>query len=489
MARRYRYIQTQGILLIIVVSLATVKSDENLALYKTATQSSDSKPSRWLADAAVDGCEQTHIRSNCCTHTAPDQMTAWWRVDLGQISTINTINIIYRDNFQERLAGYKLYVSNTTSSPQNGDLCYEDTSSILAAVQLNKIQQCPYVGRYVTVYNYRNDPKRYSWYSDNAVLELCEVKVNACPAGSYGTDDCSQVCPASCYGGNCDPKTGSCLYCAPGNYGDVCENTCSTYCKDRLCSKDTGHCIECIPGKFDDTCDQVCSLYCNTTVCDKDTGHCFGCTDGRYGDNCETDCPVNCKDRLCDRNTGYCTECISGTFGYTCNQECPDYCNGTSCFEGRRNVLWQVYHFGCTTGRYGTTCSFMCPVTCKDFVCDYQTGQCLDCYPGKYGVVCGADCPDSCAENICNKEDGHCLIQDSSQTEQSPVDTYIIIIAVLAVVCGLLAAALITAIIVICLLRNKDNGKSTPNKTTEQSSPDTGYTSLDRRDLEPAHVY
>ncbi|XP_033738929.1 multiple epidermal growth factor-like domains protein 10 isoform X2 [Pecten maximus] len=472
--------------LIIFLVFTTIRSEENLALSKAASQSSDIGNGRWPASGAVDGCEETDVFSDCCSHTdIRVSKTAWWRVDLGQISTIDTIRIVYRDNFQQRLAGYQLYVSNTTTLPTDGVLCYEDTSSTNSSVQLVVTHQCPYVGRYVTVYNYRNNPKRYNWYSDDALLELCEVQVFGCPVGMYGNGDCNQVCPASCYGRNCNSKTGSCIYCIQGKYGNTCENDCSTNCKDSLCSNESGFCFECIHGKFGNACDQVCSVSCKEGFCAKDTGYCHGCVDGKFGNSCGQQCSVNCKDRLCAKYTGYCNnECIIGKHGENCDQDCSVNCRDR-CTRDNATCI------GCIAGRYGVTCSLTCPVTCKDFICNQQTGHCLDCYPGKYGVVCGADCPDKCTDNICSKDNGRCLTTGSRNTEQSSADSNMIIIAVLATVCGLQLAALITT--VIYHLRYRQKRKNSSNTGTdikeEQSVPDTGYTSISPRQEETSHVY
>ncbi|XP_069126485.1 platelet endothelial aggregation receptor 1-like [Argopecten irradians] len=485
----------------------------NVALSKIAAQSSNHSNDYWLASAAVDGCHNTTIQSGCCTHTAGDRRMVWWRVDLGQLNTIDSIQIIYRANFTFRLAGYELYVSNITTSPTDGVLCYHDISATTTAVQLNVTHQCPSVGRYVTVYNYRNDPKRYSWYSVYAVLELCEVIVYGCPAGSYGDGDCSQVCPATCYGGNCNPKTGSCLWCIDGKYGDTCDVDCSVNCRDRLCDGNTGYCGGCVDGKYGDTCDVDCSVNCKDRMCDENTGHCAGCVDGKYGDTCDVDCSVNCKDRMCDANTGHCAECLSGKFGNTCNQDCSINCKDTlcvmdggdciECVAGKFGNTCEQSCFvnckdrlcvkdtgnctGCKIGKYGEKCSMTCPVTCKDFVCDQQTGQCLECYPGKYGVVCGADCPSVCTSNMCEKNDGHCITTDSSNTEQSSVQTYVIVIVILAVVCGLVVAALIAAIIYHC--RYRRSKQNSPDKRAGPSDVDSSYTSIDHRQVEPTNVY
>ncbi|XP_069128341.1 cell death abnormality protein 1-like [Argopecten irradians] len=197
----------------------------------------------------------------------------------------------YRAGFQQRFAGYQLYMSNTTDSSQDGVLCYEDTSSTRDAVQLNVIHQCPYVGRYVTVYNYRNNPKRYSWYDIYAILELCE----------RGT------CSVNCNSSGCIKDTGQCYDCVGGKYGVTCEMDCSGNCKDPICDRNTGYCSECVAGTYGSSCGQACSVNCKDRVCTKTTGHCIECVTGKFGNICEQDCSVNCKDRLCVKDSGYCT--------------------------------------------------------------------------------------------------------------------------------------------------------------------------------------
>ncbi|XP_069126725.1 fucolectin-4-like isoform X2 [Argopecten irradians] len=186
---------------ILLVLCSIGRSEDNVALNKTAEQSSDLFVDKWLANKAVDGCENTNVYSDCCTHTGPNTEEAWWRVDLGELMTVNQITIYYRDPFQYRFAGYYLYLSNTTDSPIDGVLCYKDQSRNRADVQLVVTHECPYVARYVTVYNYRNDTKRHSWYSDESFLELCEVQVYGCPIGMYGDGDCNSRCSAACNGG------------------------------------------------------------------------------------------------------------------------------------------------------------------------------------------------------------------------------------------------------------------------------------------------
>ncbi|XP_069128376.1 uncharacterized protein [Argopecten irradians] len=324
------------VIVILFAVLRSSVSESNVAISGTAQQSSNYDSTRWLAKQAVDGCVQTTIQSGCCSSTqAAGQKTAWWRVDLGTLISINAITTYYRDTFQQRLAGYQLYISNTTSSPQHGVLCYHDTSSTRDAVQLNVTHQCPSVGRYVTVYNSRNTPTRYDWYDTYAVLELCEVQVWGCRVGTYGDGNCANACSGNCYGGNCNATTGLCFYCFTGNYGDFCNETCSLSCKDNKCEKDRGNCYECTDGKHGYKCELVCPVNC--TKCAQITEICFECITGKHGAQCELNCPVHCKDK-CDKVTGNCQECIDGRHGNKCELDCPANCNG-NCDQVTETVL------------------------------------------------------------------------------------------------------------------------------------------------------
>ncbi|XP_033729653.1 multiple epidermal growth factor-like domains protein 10 [Pecten maximus] len=454
----------KNVILVLFVIFYTVRSESSVALNKAAKQSSDQGSGIYVASKVVDGCTDTNLDNKCCAHTASGHKMVWWRVDLGELTTITWIKIYYRDDFQHTLAGYQLYVSNTTNTLKDGDLCYEDTSSTRDAVQLVVTHQCPYVGRYVTVYNYRNNQKRYSWYSDDAILMLCEVQVFGCQVGRYGDGHCNNQCPGACYGGNCNTTTGDCFYCVAGKYGISCNSDCPANCKDSFCTKDTGSCLDCFPGKYGPNCDQNCPDNCKDMLCERDTGSCKECKPGFFEANCSKHC--HCKDAGCNYMTGNCSPsgCLPGWRGNTCSESCG-------------------------TGSFGETCSLACPVTCKDFVCHHETGHCQDCYPGKYGVVCGADCPDTCTDNICRKDDGQCLSTESPNTSESSDDSKMTIIVVLAVICGLLVAALIASAVVICHLRKRQNRKKSSDKGTEQSVPDTGYTSITHRPEETPHVY
>ncbi|XP_033739242.1 scavenger receptor class F member 1-like [Pecten maximus] len=480
----------RGVILVLLVIFEIVRSESNVAVNKVAVQSSDEASGKYVASKVVDNCTNTDIAANCCTHTATGYTTAWWLVDLGEMMTINTITIYYRESvvfvasslhrwylhcecviffpcgFQYSLAGYQLYVSNTTNTPTDGDLCFEDRSSTRDAVRLVDNHRCSYVGQYVTVYNYRNNPKRYDWYSDDAILELCEVQVFGCQVGRYGDGNCNSLCPPGCYDGYCNSTTGACFYCFTGKYGVYCDSDCPANCKDDLCTKDagtcldcipgrygtrcelnctgnckdvcekdTGLCIECIPGKYGNTCDQVCpenckdmlcekstgncidcvpqnhgiicELNCSTncldSLCEKDNGSCHDCIPGKHGSSCDQNCQGNCKDMLCERFTGSCTECVTGKYGNACDQDCPGNCNDTLCRRDSGDCI------DCIPGKHGTNCDQNCTGNCKDELCERYTGSCTECVTGKYGNACDQDCPRNCHDTLCRRDCGDCI--------------------------------------------------------------------------------
>ncbi|XP_069128585.1 fucolectin-4-like [Argopecten irradians] len=85
------------VLLIVLMFLASSRSEVNIALTGSAAQSTDRELSRWKAPQGIDGCTNQNIGSGCCAHTKDGRYKeAWWRVDLGQTMTIQNITIYYR---------------------------------------------------------------------------------------------------------------------------------------------------------------------------------------------------------------------------------------------------------------------------------------------------------------------------------------------------------------------------------------------------------
>jgi hypothetical protein len=76
-----------------------------------------------------------------------------------------------------RLAGYYLYVSNSTTSKNDGFLCYHHSESGPSSAHQNRT--CNHLGKHVIIYNERNkggnNPAGYTTF---AILELCKVIIN-----------------------------------------------------------------------------------------------------------------------------------------------------------------------------------------------------------------------------------------------------------------------------------------------------------------------
>ena len=76
-----------------------------------------------------------------------------------------------------RLAGYSLYISNSSITKTDGYLCYHHTGPGLPS-NLDNVT-CNHIGQYVIIYNERNETSFYNppGYSNESMLELCEVEV------------------------------------------------------------------------------------------------------------------------------------------------------------------------------------------------------------------------------------------------------------------------------------------------------------------------
>ncbi|VDI12460.1 Hypothetical predicted protein, partial [Mytilus galloprovincialis] len=124
------------------------------------------------------------------------------------------------------------------------------------------------------------------------------------------------------------------------------------------------------------------------------------CSNGQFGTNCSEFC-TGCISDMCDRVDGLCDNkhaCKPGyVYGDYCNKECP-------------------------TGQYGINCSQFCE-GCISNICDHVGGLCNNsdaCKPGYvYGDYCNEDCENwyfgnncstkcNCLAEPCNKVDGIC---------------------------------------------------------------------------------
>uniref|UniRef100_A0A8W8NV84 Scavenger receptor class F member 2 n=1 Tax=Magallana gigas TaxID=29159 RepID=A0A8W8NV84_MAGGI len=232
-------------LLIYLAGFSVSLSYDDLSYNKVSTQSHTYSGTYMYYSAmdAVDRNIATCMRTKDIGVNSPDR-TVWWKVDLGGVYNIYSINILFKN----------------------------------------------YDGR------------------ESRQRELCEVIVYGCKrSGMYG-DNCDKYCPTNCKDHKCHIHNGTCYACQPGwmgttcntkcrdgMYGFNCSHQCSSHCRDRsVCSHVTGQCDrgcdagwtglfcynECINGTYD--CVNNCSGHCqNNYSCNKQTGHCdTGCNLG-----------------------------------------------------------------------------------------------------------------------------------------------------------------------------------------------------------------
>lgn len=79
--------------------------------------------------------------------------------------------------YTARMAGFSLYVSNTTIKEQ-GYICFHNIQRVNGPPLVDQQINCPIHGRYVIYYNERRMGFDYpSYYSKSAYYELCELEV------------------------------------------------------------------------------------------------------------------------------------------------------------------------------------------------------------------------------------------------------------------------------------------------------------------------
>lgn len=404
------------IVLLMIVSLTHIYGFENLALGGHTWQQHPFSRSD-SGENAVDGLyDDRSLFGHQCTLSDNSRYTAEWRVDLGSVVSISHVNIFYRtDNLPRptahtsRMAGYFLYVSNTTSK-EDGHLCFHEIQTVNRTPSEDQIINCSIHGRYVIYYNERNRGHTYpSFYSEYAYNDLCEVEVYGCRKNGYFGDTCTLQCPPNCQERRCDIHTGHCLGCLPGYQGPSCNKVCNkqTYgleCAHRCgrcennesCHNVNGTCLrgcevgvqgdrcqnECQIGYYGKNCIHRCSAYCYVTSrCDRFTGECDGgCKPGWIGNTCKEKCKPAYFGPDCSRKCGQCLradECNNANG--ICSKGCSDGFKGDYCKEV------------CPSRFFGPNCSFTCSNYCEgNGTCNHVTGICNEgCKEGLNGRLCG----------------------------------------------------------------------------------------------------
>ncbi|XP_069109356.1 uncharacterized protein [Argopecten irradians] len=462
--------------LVVCFLMYTVNCSRNLAVNKTATQSSTY--GGYTAGKAVDGIFARDIDTGHCSHTGDGHRKAWWKVDLGQVYRIQMINITYRHDYTYRLGGYSLYVTNDTDMTQTdgsiidnkGHLCYYDKGP--GYPTFNQTRQCHVKGRYVVFYNIRQNTDTYIQLCEVQLLipesdgseNQCTVKMlnitvtpfkisvamvtKRCPVGKFGYD-CSGTC--HCMTGGCDPDTGQCdvKECQTGWMGLSCSLRC--HCdRDVACDIDTGACPgeRCQSGwsgkscfvnqlRLDLTVPKTC--HCATLDCNKTTGVCAstGCSAGWKGTACDQACTnhtfgrdctqtCHCANSDCDGSSGICNVpgCMEGWRGEKCNQVCTSHtfgrdctrtchCANSDCDKGSG----LCYIDGCTAGWIGSKCSQGCQTGffgpgCSEY-CHCSVPGCIHINGTCAIVGCAAGWSGKACNQVCTN---HTFGRDCSHT-------------------------------------------------------------------------
>ncbi|XP_062581631.1 uncharacterized protein LOC134243391 [Saccostrea cucullata] len=204
---------------------------ENVALKRPTWQQHPLPNDAYGSDNAVDGeYSDRSTTGDQCVLSDNFQTTATWWVDLGRVYSISHINIMYKtDNlprpspFVGRLAGFSLYVSNT-SCKDDGHLCFHEIQNKEGTPSEDQRINCPVHGRFVIFYNERVPGVEYPYYySPYAYNDLCEVQVHGCLIRAFYGEDCNRSCPYTCQNHLCHIHTGECFSCLPGYQGPRCE--------------------------------------------------------------------------------------------------------------------------------------------------------------------------------------------------------------------------------------------------------------------------
>nr|XP_022305063.1 receptor-type tyrosine-protein phosphatase epsilon-like [Crassostrea virginica] len=495
--------------IIFLTGLVLAIAYDDLSRNKVSTQSTtaDGPIDAYRARNAVDRDITTCMRTDPIGDNS--DKTVWWKVDLGGVYSIYSVNILFKKYDGEetrqrgRFAGFSLFVSKN-GSMDSSSLCYKDGPQL---PPLNFTTTCITSGRYVTFYNERLDGVTYpEGYELLAFTELCEVIVQGCKtSGVYG-NSCEKPCPTNCKDKVCHIKMGTCFGCTPGWIGTTCKT-------------------ECAKGWYGLDCKQRCSEHCiNNAVCSHVTGRCDGgcvagwrevlcdkeCEDGTYGNNCAHNCSGHClNESPCNKKTGHCDtgckpgytnalcneHCLSGFYGINCKQRCSGHCldnlacnhfDGT-CSDGCEAGYVEIQcNTSCRYGYYGKNCSSVCSANCR--TCNHTDGSCT-CYAGwrrpdctkacdkSYGENCQFKCSSLCFNQSCDPFNGTCLTscKDNSYGDKCVADIreeplVAVSNATPVAVGGSLSACVILIIVVaVLVLRYKRKSRSITKRTPRPS--------------------
>ncbi|OPL33916.1 hypothetical protein AM593_04499, partial [Mytilus galloprovincialis] len=140
-------------LLVLLIHTAiqwTIRAQHNLTPFGTASQSS-----RYVGStpegAILPPISNEFTLKTCSTTNVDGAPKAWWMFQFSFVSAFITDITIYYREAAHRMNGFKLYVTNTTTIPPDGFLCYDDPDPGLPNITQNI--PCNQLGKYVIYYD------------------------------------------------------------------------------------------------------------------------------------------------------------------------------------------------------------------------------------------------------------------------------------------------------------------------------------------------
>ncbi|CAC5360073.1 PLXNA [Mytilus coruscus] len=136
------------------------------------------------------------------------------------------------------MSGFQLYITNTSTIPPDGYLCYEDP--YLGLPDITQTIPCNQLGKYVIYYDRIGVDGGSVIY--NPRVSLCYVAIYGCEKSFWGSN-CDISCAESCIEQHCFPGNGSCILggCSDQNclnsYCDKYTSVCTEGCRERRTGK------------------------------------------------------------------------------------------------------------------------------------------------------------------------------------------------------------------------------------------------------------
>ncbi|CAC5377409.1 PLXND [Mytilus coruscus] len=392
---------------------------ENLTPNGTATQSSDDDPIKGKAENAVNPPISNAYSLSYCSNTknADGGITeAWWMFEFSfGKAFITDIKIYYRENYAIRMSGFQLYVTNTSTIPPDGYLCYEDHNSPQPPFpNTTQTIPCNQLGQYVIYYDNQGSDEISRVVLP--VVELCYVAINGCPKSYWGSN-CEISCAESCIEQHCYPGNGSCIL---GGCID-------TNCLKSNCDKDTAVCTD---GCTDKRTGSYCTKYnmaSNSLILihqnvDEQTslvsdGNIKSCVTTQGSEILvQVDIKeisivtaiyfnLNVSSALGGNHTIYVSNASSLSENITViysGESVPTLINITTVFryliyepptltENSSLEICEIGIVGCPPAVYGPLCNITCPMHCRG-PCDLENGNCsFGCSNGWSGDRCEKD--------------------------------------------------------------------------------------------------